>query len=238
MQKKALINNVRKQGFTLIELLIVVAIIAILAAIAVPNFLEAQVRSKISRARADMRTVVTAAEIYYVDHNKYPRTLDGVMCPGDPLVDDCDGHGNLRDSGFLTVPFTITTPIAYITSLPRDVFKIGKSNDFASGASVNLPYESGDNRDMTFLYLDMVQASDPAFGFFDMANPDANEQSYNPTLARWGLYQIRSLGPASSYDGPNDVDFTHPVDNIYDATNGTVSFGHIIRNQRDPEGKP
>src|SRR6478609_11262839 len=58
-------------GFTLIELLIVVAIIAILAAIAVPNFLEAQTRAKISRAKADMRTTVTALESYVVDWNNY-----------------------------------------------------------------------------------------------------------------------------------------------------------------------
>src|SRR6059058_569753 len=61
-----------KKGFTLIELLIVVAIIAILAAIAVPNFLEAQTRAKVSRVRADARTVATAIESYAVDNNKYP----------------------------------------------------------------------------------------------------------------------------------------------------------------------
>ena len=66
---------IMKKGFTLIELLIVVAIIAILAAIAVPNFLEAQVRAKISRGKADMRSIATALETYKMDHNKYP--VDG-----------------------------------------------------------------------------------------------------------------------------------------------------------------
>lgn len=59
-------------GFTLIELLIVVAIISVLSAIAVPNFLEAQTRSKISRVKADMRAIATGLESYHVDWNGYP----------------------------------------------------------------------------------------------------------------------------------------------------------------------
>ena len=82
-------------GFTLIELLIVVAIIAILAAIAVPNFLEAQTRSKVSRAMSDLRSLGTAVESYAVDHNVYPpNTLT-------------------FDSTSLT---PLSTPIAYITN--------------------------------------------------------------------------------------------------------------------------
>ena len=62
----------KPSGFTLIELLIVVAIIAILAAIAVPNFLEAQTRAKVSRVKADQRSLATAIESYSIDWNTYP----------------------------------------------------------------------------------------------------------------------------------------------------------------------
>jgi len=61
-----------KKGFTLIELLIVVAIIGILAAIAVPNFLNAQVRAKVARVESDFRTLATALEMYQMDQNNYP----------------------------------------------------------------------------------------------------------------------------------------------------------------------
>ncbi|MGI6458320.1 MAG: prepilin-type N-terminal cleavage/methylation domain-containing protein [bacterium] len=52
-------------AFTLIELLIVVAIIGILAAIAVPNFLNAQIRAKVSKTESEMRSFVTAQEMYF-----------------------------------------------------------------------------------------------------------------------------------------------------------------------------
>src|SRR5688500_17758023 len=66
-------------GFTLIELLIVVAIIAVLAAIAVPNFLEAQTRSKVSRAKADLVTVCRAMDVYLLDNGKVVTDKDNLL---------------------------------------------------------------------------------------------------------------------------------------------------------------
>jgi general secretion pathway protein G len=60
------------KGFTLIELLIVVAIIGIIVAIAIPNLLNAIQRAKQRRTMGDMRTVATAIEAYSVDLNRYP----------------------------------------------------------------------------------------------------------------------------------------------------------------------
>lgn len=98
------------KAFTLIELLIVVAIIAILAAIAVPNFLEAQTRSKVSRVKADMRSMAVALEAYMVDHNAYPRSYR--------LVGETRTYINSQ----------LTTPIAYITSVFPDPFNITDPN--------------------------------------------------------------------------------------------------------------
>jgi len=63
----------RQKGFTLIELLIVVAIIGIIAAIAIPNLLNAINRGKQKRTMADMRSIATAVESYSVDWNFYPK---------------------------------------------------------------------------------------------------------------------------------------------------------------------
>ena len=82
----------KEKGFTLIELLIVVAIIAILAAIAIPNFLQAQVRAKVSRTVSEFRSAATGLESYYVDNNDYPGTR---------------------------APQAMTTPVAFLTSMPR-----------------------------------------------------------------------------------------------------------------------
>ena len=101
--------NRNRSAFTLIELLIVVAIIGILAAIAVPNFMNAQVRAKVARAKNDLRSFGTALESYYLDQNDYPR-------------DETDDQ---RFYKYLVNPccFPLTTPVAYMGSITaRDPF--------------------------------------------------------------------------------------------------------------------
>ncbi len=63
--------NSLQRGFTLIELMIVVAIIGILAAIAIPQFAEYRVRAFNSTALADLRNIMTAEEAYFADNQAY-----------------------------------------------------------------------------------------------------------------------------------------------------------------------
>jgi len=130
-------------GFTLIELLIVVAIIAILAAIAVPNFLEAQTRAKISRVKADFRTIATANEAYYVDNNAYapqgPRThADWPYLRDNSRVYGGDSPAHAPNNP--PIAFPLSTPVAYLTnttSVFKDPFFTTHTKDALSGASLN-----------------------------------------------------------------------------------------------------
>lgn len=72
----------KPRGFTLAELLIVVAIIGIIAAIAIPNLMNAMDRGRQKRTMADMRTIGTACETYAIDHSHYPTAGAGPLGTG------------------------------------------------------------------------------------------------------------------------------------------------------------
>ena len=223
-----------KKGFTLIELLIVVAIIAILAAIAVPNFLEAQTRAKISRAKADMRTSSTALEAYCVDNNGYPNPHSfGIATaktnPADALVDS----GNPTSNHILE---RLSTPIAYVTTaFTKDPFKLrGRySSATAQGIAsiVNATAVPADD-DAAKLNSSIYQAwnSDqrytiPPDGFSSANLPKKTTAWLLHSAGPDGNYY--NLGGVLSNDGVDQLPYT--VQMIYDATNGTVSRGSIWR---------
>lgn len=97
----------RYSAFTLTELLIVVAIIGILAAVAIPSIFSALVRAKVAQAVSDIHELTAAQELYGLDHRGYPPL--GVV-------------RNARNtSGYATFPW-LTSPLPYLASVPVDPF--------------------------------------------------------------------------------------------------------------------
>lgn len=103
----------RRKGFTLIELLIVIAIILILISIALPNFLEAQVRAKVAKARGEMKSLVTATEAYKNDWGMREPKTDFEPVNRPPF-------GYSEWWGFAS--HLLTTPVKFIASQPIDAF--------------------------------------------------------------------------------------------------------------------
>jgi general secretion pathway protein G len=204
----------RLLGFTLIELLIVVAIIAILAAIAVPNFLEAQTRAKIARSVSDMRSLATAIESYHVDNNKMPKS-DNPFGP----------NGDYYSHWWGFTSSVITTPIAYITSIPTmpftDKYVLGFW-EAMNGTSANQPYTVMTD---TWTAFSWGQPSPWVVPIYPGTRPayeamDASDFFISIERASYLIYTC----------GPDNIDLAvwgGPM--TYDASNGTTSFGDVYR---------
>lgn len=204
----------RRMAFTLIELLIVVAIIAILAAIAVPNFLEAQVRAKVSRAKADMRSMATAIESYSIDYNRYPIVADE---SGEPIL-PYPPAGTGPEFFETRVSVALTTPVAYITSRFNEPFPGAEDGE-------NAQYHYG------------TRAYAEAFGGGLTRRSEAEVEEFEEYVsALFGPqnqthYFTLSHGPDTDHDIEEHAhrrQHSEEGPTVYDPTNGTVSSGDIV----------
>jgi type II secretion system protein G len=191
-----------RKAFTLIELLIVVAIIAILALIAVPNFLEAQVRAKVSRAKNDLRSLAVAIEAYRIDNNEWPI---GPQEGAAPIWTAFLPPGWPSEYGQW---YHLTTPIAYLTSIPHDTFKREFNQQW------------GIWRDF-YRFWNLTQKPSPTSGWGTPSTYYAKRSGVMVLMASVGPDAVEDVsdGDALSFGRAGMV--------IYDPTNGTVSWGDI-----------
>lgn len=188
-------------GFTLIELLIVVAIIGILAAIAVPNFLNAQLKARVARCKADLKAIGVGMEQYFIDHNDYPPSL------------------------YL---HWLTSPIPYLSSVARDVFppKFVKNSPQSDGWSGWAWYRYI----RTSTNADQRRGSATCADYWAYYPPYALRSQALSLSSERGcpvIWYVKSYGPnanKTSLCGDNNGD---DCTLRYDPTNGLVSIGDI-----------
>jgi type II secretory pathway pseudopilin PulG len=188
-------------------LLIVAAIIAILAAIAVPNFLEAQTRAKVSRVKADLRVIACGLEAYCVDHNQYPQA------------------GN---NGWARWLCQLSTPVAYLAEgRMMDPFENRRAGLWQREHPYYY-YGMNETQALNTYTSGQLYLPSPARGgscrihwwMMISAGPDCERNYFGGTIAL-----------NSNLTDPDRFTLF-----IYDPTNGTLSLGDIIRPGGSPYG--
>jgi general secretion pathway protein G len=196
----------RRSGFTLIELLIVVAIIGILAAIAVPNFLNAQQRARYAQVESNMKSLSTAMMTYQVDWGSLP------LHPPSHMT-------NIWNNA-------LTTPVAYIAMEPVDIYQsyLNSQSKMYSGADARPvlhpePFYTCSGGAYGHPALDKGVPNPGAGGDLSLRFLD------DPPLRQKALSQFKygryivSIGP----------DLVHNYPGTYNISNGLISSGDIIR---------
>ena len=142
-----LISNVKSQGFTLIELLIVVVILGVLAAVAIPQFTSSTDDARVAAIDSTLATTRTAIDLYFQDHGEYPAANgDGTNLADTPAAfeaqltkyTDADGDvSNTKDATHIYGPYLKK-------ALPADPITSTSTVEVITTGSLNLTATPGD----------------------------------------------------------------------------------------------
>jgi len=188
-------------GFTLIELLIVIAIILILIAIALPNFLEAQIRAKVTKAKANERTIATAMESYLIDWGNYPHDHD----PDD-----------MSEKGL----YQLTSPLKYLDSVPQEPF--ATASGLLDPRKDEIGWEMGSTGNRPSIAH--IEPTEGGIGInaYGLASFGPDLRDNFPCGDEWPICNRNPLvNPCSNGSGVGWTD--------YAPTNGTKSIGDIMQ---------
>lgn len=201
---------------------------------AVPNFLEAQVRAKVSRVKNDHRTIATALETYYVDNNQYVEQGDTTSATPPTIADPNKVWGR---EGQKAIAWRLSTPVAYLSST-ESAFKDPFFSGFGNASTVN------DTRYYNY-------SGDYGRGRTYDASQDGSVDGFltlSAELSGKNGYHLRSRGPDTDYEKRSDAwaDYIRyrgkrgqgaggsgGIAATYDPTNGTISGGDIARFGRE-----
>ncbi len=181
--------HTRKGGFTLIELMIVVAIIGILAAIAIPNFLQFQLRSKTGEAKTNLAAIRTAEEGYFAEFNNY---VASVAVPGG------GGTQNKR-------PWPTGTSFDNLGWSPEGqvffdygVSAVAGGSSYQIGASGDLDGNGAATSDYGYVHPTALAVTGPGPNVGNCANTGV----YNPATTNQDL--LNTVGPCTQLDGQSE----------------------------------
>ncbi|MBE7558031.1 type II secretion system protein [bacterium] len=213
-----------RRAFTLIELLVVVGIISILTAIAVPNFLHAQIRAKVARAQADLRTLATALEAYAAEQGDYPYVQDKGGVEWQMPLSAPPGR---------TSPGGLTSPIPYLTRGLYDPFLLAQKEAGNQGNPLLYYERCGYGFDAAGVFSEIKKVRMPVDANGTMYGTAPDYEEGDPAMVPT-VYVLYSVGPDLTHrvlnrDGSVLVRSRWSIYNRYDPTNGLTSPGNVVR---------